>query len=164
MPQAYFSPPHPPKIYICNSQAAGPSTEPAAPARAPSSKSRYQSRLEELEVAASASGAGASSGGGGGGSGGGGKVKNVAGVGMAGGLLLTAEEYTAHVRELRVELEEAWSKEEKVAALKVTVQVRCEVVCRAFAVLCFCCVCVLCYYVFDVLWAGLSKVCVTITL
>ncbi|CAN0471749.1 unnamed protein product [Ascophyllum nodosum] len=41
---------------------------------------------------------------------------------MAGGLLLTPEDYTAHVAELNNELREAWSKEEKVMALKVTVQ------------------------------------------
>lgn len=43
---------------------------------------------------------------------------------MAGGLLLTPDEYRAHVGGLKSELEAAWAKEEKVAALKVTVQVR----------------------------------------
>lgn len=42
---------------------------------------------------------------------------------MAGGLLLTSQEYTAHVSDLRKEVEEAWSKDEKVVALKATVQV-----------------------------------------
>ncbi|CAM9556585.1 unnamed protein product, partial [Scytosiphon promiscuus] len=41
---------------------------------------------------------------------------------MAGGLLLTAEEYRTHVAGLKEELESAWAREEKVAALKVTVQ------------------------------------------
>ena len=80
----------------------------------PRSKSRYKTRLGELETVLS---------GGSGVGGGGSKARNVAGVPMAGGLLLTPEDYTAHVAELNNELREAWSKEKKVMALKVTVQV-----------------------------------------
>lgn len=84
---------------------------------------RAAARLEELEGPAEG-GAKVDSGGGGGGGGGGRKAKNVAGRGMAGGLLLTPDEYRAHVAGLQSELETAWANEEKVAALKVTVQVR----------------------------------------
>ena len=78
----------------------------------PRSKSRYETRLGELETVLS----GGSSVGGGGG-----KARNAAGVPMAGGLLLTPEDCTVHVAELNNELREAWSKEEKVIALKATV-------------------------------------------
>lgn len=98
---------------------------PAAVATAP--PTTHAARLEELEGPAAAEGGktGSSGGGGSSGSSGGGgkKVKNVAGRGMAGGLLLTAEEYRTHVDGLKGELEAAWANEEKVAALKVTVQV-----------------------------------------
>lgn len=103
------------------------------------SKSRFDARLEELERASSGGKSGGGGGGGGGGgnadgkdagggnssSGSSGRARNVAGVAMAGGLLLTPAEYTAHVKALKGELEEAWAKEEKVAALKITVQVSC---------------------------------------
>ena len=100
-------------------QAGGPvaRASPAAPT------ARVAARLEELE--GPAEGGGGKGARGDGGSGGGGKkAKNVAGRGMAGGLLLTPDEYRAHVGGLQSELETAWANEEKVAALKVTVQVR----------------------------------------
>eukprot|EP00903_Cladosiphon_okamuranus_P009715 g9240.t1 len=94
---------------------------PAAPT------TRVAARLEELEGPAEGGGGkggkGDNSGGGGGGGGGGGRnAKNVAGRSMAGGLLLTPYEYRTHVGGLQSELETAWANEEKVAALKVTVQ------------------------------------------
>lgn len=96
---------------LCVVQAAGPSKNPNAPVP-PRPKNRFDTRLQELEASLS------------GGSGGGGrKAKNVSGAAMTGGLLLTSQEYTAHVSDLRKEVEEAWSKDEKVAALKAAVQV-----------------------------------------
>lgn len=104
----------------------------AAPA-AVAPTTRVAARLEELEGPAEGAGGkgsrGDSSGSGGGGGGGGGarggrKAKNVAGRSMAGGLLLTPGEYRAHVSGLQSELEAAWANEEKVAALKLAVQVR----------------------------------------
>lgn len=84
----------------------------------------FASRLEELEGPASGGGESGSGGGGGGGkSGGDGGRGKKAGKGTAGGLLVTPEEYVAHVSGLKEDLEVAWSREEKVAALKVTVQV-----------------------------------------
>lgn len=89
--------------------------------RAP--QTRYDARIAELEGAASGGGSKAATAAGGGtGASGGVRQK---GAGVAGGLLLTAAEYTAHVAALHGELEEAWAKEEKVTALKVTVQVCC---------------------------------------
>ncbi|CAM9315551.1 unnamed protein product, partial [Ectocarpus sp. 6 AP-2014] len=95
-------------------------------ARASPLQTSFASRLEELEGPAAGGGESGSGGGGGGGGGGksgsdGGRGKK-AGKGMAGGLLVTPEEYVAHVSGLKEDLEVAWSREEKVAALKVTVQ------------------------------------------
>lgn len=87
---------------------------------------RVAARLEELEGPAEGGGGKGAKGDGGGG-GGSRKAKNVAGRSMAGGLLLTPDEYRAHVGGLQSELETAWANEEKVAALKVTVQVRIKV-------------------------------------
>lgn len=104
------------------STAATAATKTKAVARA---KSRYAARLEELDGtaamgASSAAGSTGSSGAGGSSS----KGAKAATAGMVGGLLVSPAEYKAHVSVLMAELEEAWSKEEKVAALKVTVQVR----------------------------------------
>lgn len=106
----------------CVVQAAGPSKNPNAPVP-PRPKNRFDTRLQELEASLSGGSGGGSSSGSSSGGGGGRKAKNVSGVTMAGGLLLTSQEYTAHVSDLRKEVEEAWSKDEKVVALKVTVQV-----------------------------------------
>lgn len=108
---------HPVPVVSENKQAGGP------PARAapPTVTTRAAARLEELE--GTAEGAGGKGAKGDGGGGGGQKAKNVTGRGMAGGLLLTPDEYRWHVSGLKSELEGAWAKEEKVAALKVTVQV-----------------------------------------
>lgn len=57
---------------------------------------------------------------------------------MAGGLLLTPDEYRAYVSGLRSELETAWANEEKVAALKITVQVRKRQKVRQWTVPCGC--------------------------
>lgn len=120
-------------------QAAGP-TESAANAKQTKArvrpKSRYAIRLEELDgtaaagaaaaaaaAASAAGGTGGSSSGGGSGGGGKGKGKGSLAAGMVGGLLVSPAEYKAHMSALMTELEEAWAKEEKVAALKVTVQV-----------------------------------------
>lgn len=93
------------------------------PSATPAPQTRYDARIAELEGAASGGGSktAAAAGEGAGASGG----LRQKGAGVAGGLLLTAAEYTAHVAALHGELEEAWAKEEKVTALKVTVQVCC---------------------------------------
>ncbi|CAB1102790.1 unnamed protein product [Ectocarpus sp. CCAP 1310/34] len=91
-------------------------------ARASPLPTSFASRLEELEGPTTGGGESGSGGGGGKSGGDGGRGKK-AGKGTAGGLLVTPEEYVAHVSGLKEDLEVAWSREEKVAALKVTVKV-----------------------------------------
>lgn len=117
-----LTPPPPSNRALQRKSQAGGQTARAAPL--PTS---FASRLEELEGPAAVGGESGSGGGGGGGKSGGdgglGKKNASTGKGTAGGLLLTPEEYVAHVSGLKEDLEVAWAREEKVAALKVTVQV-----------------------------------------